>query len=75
MDEIDAGTYLLGEDTASPDRKRHIERAFSRNGLPLYWIGNVTDRPGIEIEMQDGQMVTPTVQGFVHKLDGYKLFE
>lgn len=61
--------------TASQNRKRHIERAFSRNGLPLYWIGNVTDRPGIRIEMTDGQLVTPVVQGFIHKFDGYKLFK
>lgn len=61
--------------TASQHRKDHIKRAFHRNGLPLYWIGNVTDTPGVQIAMQDGQIISPVVSGFVHKLDGYKLFE
>lgn len=61
--------------TASQNRKRHIEKAFSKNSIPLSWIGHVTDTPGIQIEMEGGRLITPVVQGFIHKLDGYKLFE
>lgn len=61
--------------TASPDQKRQIERSFNINELPLYWIGYVTGRPGIQIETISGELIAPITQGFIHKLDGYKLFE
>lgn len=61
--------------TASPVQKDQIENSFQHAGLPLYWIGSVTDKPGIQIEMTDGKIVPPIIQGFIHKLDGYKLFE
>lgn len=60
--------------TASPARGEDIENAFQEAGLPLYWIGQVTDKPGIQIEMATGELVIPTVGGFIHKFDGYKLF-
>lgn len=61
--------------TASPAQKNRIEEQFKNAGLPLYWIGNVIDKPGVQIEMADGAIVAPGIQGFIHKLDGYKLFE
>lgn len=61
--------------TALPDQRNHIGEAFQNVGLPLYWIGHVTDRSGIQIELASGAIITPAVQGFIHKLDGYKLFE
>lgn len=61
--------------TASPAQKNCIEESFQNAGLPLYWIGSVTDKPEIQIEMANGTIVPPAVQGFIHKLDGYKLFK
>lgn len=61
--------------TASPAQRNCIGESFQNAGLPLYWIGYVTDRPGIQIEVAGGAIVAPTVHGFIHKLDGYKLFE
>ncbi len=61
--------------TASSDQRNNIERSFNTNNLPLYWIGYVTNGPGIQIEVEDDKLITPSVQGFIHKLDGYKLFE
>lgn len=61
--------------TALPNQRINVEEAFKRNGLPLYWIGRVTNKPGIQIEMDSGEFVVPAVSGFVHKLNGYKLFE
>lgn len=60
--------------TAPSSGKKRIEEAFQENGLPVYWIGQVIDRPGIQIELNHGEIITPSIQGFVHKLDGYKLF-
>lgn len=61
--------------TTSPAQRSSIGESFQNAGLPLYWIGSVTDKPGIQIEMADGEILAPTIQGFIHKLDGYKLFE
>lgn len=61
--------------TASPDQRNHITASFQNAGLPLYWIGHVTDRPGIQIELASGAITSPVVQGFIHNLNGYKLFE
>ncbi len=61
--------------TASPNYKKGIEKSLNKNGLPLYWIGHVTNNPGIRVELTNGKCITPITQGFVHKLDGYKLFE
>lgn len=61
--------------TTLPTQRSHIGESFQNAGLPLYWIGSVSDKPGIQIELPDGKIITPTIQGFVHKLDGYKLFE
>lgn len=61
--------------TASPAQKKRIGEQFQNAGLPLYWIGNVINKPGIQIEMADGVVVVPSIKGFIHKLDGYKLFE
>lgn len=61
--------------TASPDYQTTIEQSFRNEGLPLYWVGQVIKKPGIQIKMPNGEIVNPTVQGFVHKFDGYKLFE
>ena len=61
--------------TASPAQRNRIGESFQNAGLPLYWIGSVTDKPKIQIEMTDGAIIPPAVQGFIHKLDGYKLFK
>lgn len=60
--------------TAPPREKKRIQDAFQERNLPLYWIGQVVDRAGIQIELNNGEIVAPSIQGFVHKLDGYKLF-
>ncbi len=61
--------------TASPTQRDSIGESFQNADLPLYWIGHVTDRPGIQIEMDGDVIVSPTIKGFVHKLDGYRLFK
>lgn len=61
--------------TASSAQRDCIRETFQNAGLPLYWIGRVIDRSGIQIEMENGELIAPTVSGFVHKLDGYKLFK
>lgn len=61
--------------TASPSERNRIGEAFQNARIPLYWIGKVATRPGIQIEMAGGELITPTIQGFIHKLNGYKLFE
>lgn len=61
--------------TASSVQRDCIREAFQNAGLPLYWIGRVNDKSGIQIEMENGELIAPSVSGFVHKLDGYKLFK
>lgn len=60
--------------TASATRQAEIENAFKDSGMPLYWIGEVVSTSGVTITT-DGRAIPPRVAGFIHKFDGYKLFE
>lgn len=59
--------------TASPHARDEVETRFRDNGLQLYWIGEVTKEPAIKIQVGNS-ILAPQVEGFYHKLDGYKLF-
>lgn len=50
-----------------------VETTFSKENLPVYWIGGVISEPGIKINVGD-RVIRPTVEGFIHRFEGFKLF-
>lgn len=59
--------------TVPEKRTPLVEDAFKNQQLALHWIGIVTDQGKIKVKAND-LTITPTEEGFVHKFDGYKLF-
>lgn len=60
--------------TVEPNSKAKIETKFNELGQNIYWIGEVTQDPGIKIQIGD-KIIAPSVEGFIHKFEGYKLFQ
>lgn len=50
-----------------------VETTFSKENLPVYWIGEVVSESGIKINIGD-RVIHPTVEGFIHRFEGFKLF-
>ncbi len=59
--------------TANPRLRRVIEIRFATAGQQIFWIGEVISHPEIKISAP-GKQFALEIQGFVHKFDGYKLF-
>lgn len=84
MDADNIANYVLASEpagdiellfTISPRNRREMEVAFNNEGLPIHWIGRITQVPGIRIN-HNGKIVTPGISGgFVHKFDGGFLFK
>lgn len=82
QDKVNKPNYVLSTDpagdlellfTVDPDQKKAVEHILRENNLSIYWIGNVVERCGIQINMEN-KIVQPTVSGFVHSFDRQLLF-
>ncbi len=59
-----------------PENKRDIiEKEFYKNRECVYWIGNVTENPGIHVETDNNGIIQPSAPGFIHEFKGKRLFE
>lgn len=59
--------------TANGDSKEILETMFANERLKLSWIGKVVEGSGIKL-LQDGQISSPSIDGFTHSFEGKQLF-